>query len=258
MAQAPFHHTTSNVIASDTMTSPAPATTQSSPPDSDALQAFIEKLRRSFSHDVRTPLGTIVNYASILEEDTAVAAEQVRTLAERIRFHAMRTSEMLRFLIDAMVLATRPLAPRSIAPAALLQTLLAELGSTGTVRSRGEPTNGRGAEIEVDPQLVNYVWQAFLMLERGLRTKSLHDAEIEIARTNNGTVVEMALDSLPDERSVVALDRFVSALGERLSPECRVALVLGCDLIVRYGGELELFGRPGEAAGIRLRLPQPA
>ncbi len=225
-------------------------------PEDLALRTFMEKLRRSFSHEIRTPLGTIVNYASILEEDPNVTVEQVRSLSHRIRRQAMRTAEMLGFFIDAALLASRPLARVRTEPTALLQSVLAEAGSVSSIRTREELPRER--EVELDPQLVGFAWQAFLALERSSRPELPRDAELAVLRIGGATVLEFSFDLPEGERPAVEFERFFTPLGEGAPPEYRLALTLGSDLLARHGGALELLGSPVAGAGIRLRLPQHA
>ena len=73
--------------------------------------ALLERVRRALAHDLRTPLGTIGNYATILEYHDQAKPEEVRAFATRIRASVARTSLMLTQLTDALTLVTRKKKP---------------------------------------------------------------------------------------------------------------------------------------------------
>src|SRR6187399_443842 len=90
-----------------------------------ALARFLQRVHKSFSHDLGAPLGSIVNYACVLESGQALPArsgenessaatpdthgQEVRELGRRIRTNAMRAARMLQLLATATGLASRPL-----------------------------------------------------------------------------------------------------------------------------------------------------
>src|SRR5262245_25889929 len=88
---------------------------------------FLERIRRALAHDLRTPLGTIANYAAILEYPGDAKAEDIQVFAGRIRTSAVRAATMLQHVTEAIVLSER--APRNdeIDPNALLRSILSEL-----------------------------------------------------------------------------------------------------------------------------------
>ncbi len=94
--------------------------------DGEALQAFMRSVRAILGHDLRTPLGTIVNYASILEEDAGLDPG-LRELPRRIRGQAMQAAEMLQLLLDATLLASSAPAPIPVDPEALLHSIVVEV-----------------------------------------------------------------------------------------------------------------------------------
>src|SRR5688572_17583670 len=116
-----------------------------------ALARFLQRVHKSFSHDLGAPLGSIVNYACVLEsgqslpsrpasdDDSASApsdahAHEVRELGRRIRTNAMRAARMLQLLATATGLASRPLHGESADALPLAKSILMDAGGRGQVR----------------------------------------------------------------------------------------------------------------------------
>ena len=99
------------------------------------IARFLERIRNSFSHDLRTPLGSIVNYAAVLEATQGADTEEVRDLGRRIRGNAQRASRMIQLLANATGLASRPYRAVLTDLLALAQSVLSDVGGPGQGRA---------------------------------------------------------------------------------------------------------------------------
>lgn len=234
--------------------------TRSQPTDSQtALTRFLERVRHSASHDLRTPLGTIVNYAAVLEAKEGADAAEVRDLGRRIRGNAQRAARMVQLLAGAIALATRPLHADSTDLLVLARSILGDAGGRGDVRVSVESAP---ALARVDAEVLGYAWRAYVAVESDASGKAVDGAEVIITPGSNhldvdfycGTSTELpASNSRTTSR--VELAEFLRHNGGSSRLESSLGLGLAQELLVRHGGDLEMFGRPGMRSGMRVRLP---
>lgn len=226
------------------------------------LARFLERIRNSFSHDLRTPLGSIVNYAAILERTQGGDAEEVRDLGRRIRGNAQRASRMVQQLAIATGLASRPSRAVSTDLVALAQAVLADLGGHGRVRLAA---NTPAALVDVDAEVLGFALRAFAAVEVDARAQSIGDVELAIVPSTDHLLVELrsahepAAGTLPAPTdSTLELSSFLRHNGGADRLETALGLRLAQDLVISLGGDLEVWGRPGVRSGIRVRLPSAA
>lgn len=62
----------------------------------DAKEAFI----RSLSHDIRTPLTSVLSYTELLEKRETVTKEEMHSYMELVRFKAIQVKELMDQLLD--------------------------------------------------------------------------------------------------------------------------------------------------------------
>lgn len=230
------------------------------PANERSLARFLDRVRSSFSHDLRTPLGTIVNYAAVLESTQGVDAADVRDLGRRIRGNAQRATRMIQLLANATGLASRPLRTATTDLLALAQSILTDVGGRGRVRLAANTTS---ALVEVDAEVLGFAWRAYNAVEHDSRAKPIDDAELELNRAADALEVELRCGApAPNEtslaRPVLELPGFLRHNGGPDRLESGLGLQLAQDLVVSLGGELHVWGRPGIRSGLRLRFPQPA
>ncbi len=219
------------------------------------MDVFLEGLRRSLVHDLRTPLGTIVNYAAVLESHDGPRAE-VQIYARRIRDKAMQTATMLGHLSSATELAARARPPVSADLPALLKKTLTEIGGLGSVvsvRGLNEPQTQ-----DVDAAFLSFVWNSYLTLECDVCSEPPRDVELSVASTPDGYLLDLRVGPCPPSEGLPSdLARFLRDAGHGARPETCLGLRLAAAVAQLYGSALELRGRPGAGSGLRLRLPLP-
>jgi signal transduction histidine kinase len=218
-------------------------------------EGFLERVRRALAHDLRTPLGTIANYAAILEYHGDTKPADVRVFAGRIRQSAVRAAVMLQHITDAIVLAERRQPALGFDPGGLVRALLTEMNVHVRFPGRGAEPHER---VPLDPELVSFAWRAFLNVNAEAAGEQTLDVDVEIEPSDSATVVDMWVGKRPNEtleRSGTA--PFVEAAGAPTHPESCFALGLAEDLIRIRGGEMGLWGRPGAASNLRIAFPRP-
>ncbi len=233
-----------------------------------ALARFLKRVHKSFSHDLGAPLGSIVNYACILESGQAGVASahdqdgaqpgagaqgpEVRELGRRIRTNAMRAARMIQLLATATGLASRPLHAGSTDVLPLAKSVLMDAGGRGQVRgvAPGETLVG------LDPDLIGFVWRAYVAVENDARGKPTDEAALQVTEQDGHVLIEMrcsANGSVPDDRSDAT-----NFMQQNVGParmESSMGFGLAEDLVLSHGGDFEVWGRPGRSSALRLRFP---
>jgi hypothetical protein len=234
-----------------------------------ALARFLQRVHKSFSHDLGAPLGSIVNYACVLESGQGLPASsspedggsstahatEVRELGRRIRTNAMRAARMLQLLATATGLASRPLHGEAADALPLAKSVLMDAGGRGLVRGVAPGVTLHG----LDPDLIGFVLRAYVAIENDARGKPTDEASLEVTEEDGHVVVEMrcgANGSVPGDRSDAT-----NFMQQNVGParmESSMGFGLAEDLVLSHGGEFEVWGRPGRASALRLRFPAVA
>lgn len=240
---------------------------------SPALARFLERVHKSFSHDLGAPLGSIVNYACVLESGRATHAGEpadtngqpqvggapsleVRELGRRIRTNALRAARMIQLLASATRLASRPLQPASTDVLTLARTVLSDTGGRGLVSSVAKPG---GTLVDVDAELIGFVWRAYVAVENDARGKPVDEATLQVIGEDEYLMVEMRCSgdgSVPVQSS--DLTDFMHQNGGPARLETSMGFGLAEDLVLSHGGDFEVCGRPGISSVLRLRFPVTA
>jgi len=126
------------------------------PPPDAALRRLNERIARGLGHDLRTPLGTIVNCASLLDGDAVPDAAAVRDATARIRRQAGALADASQLLADALRIAAQPPELRAGAPLALLRALADEIGAGVRLREAPARTAAAPAALALDARRVGY------------------------------------------------------------------------------------------------------
>lgn len=221
---------------------------------------FLERIQKAFSHDLRTPLGTIVNYAGVLETMQEPNAEEVRDLGRRIRGNAQRVARMVQMLVVAMGHANRPLRCSSTDLAALAAAVLADAGGRANVQSI---PSGVVRIVEVDAELLGFAWRAFVAVESDARGRALDELELRSEWNDGRLVVELSTRDgstpagadLRVPRPYVARQDYLRHNGGPARLECALGFGLAEELLASHGGEVQVWGRPASASGLRVTLP---
>jgi K+-sensing histidine kinase KdpD len=225
------------------------------------LIRFLDRIRHAVSHDLRTPLGTIVNYASVLEAAQGPGAYETRDLAARIRRNAQRSARMVQLLVTVIGLASRPLASSPTDLLVLVRSILSDAGGAGSVHLL--PTS-QPASVSIDAEVVGFAWRAYLATEADSAGRPVDCAELLVRQDDEAVQIDLrcAGQASPDD-ALAAPDERTDLLGYlRFSHgparlENSLGLGLAEELLVCHGGALEMSGKPGSGSGIRIRLPVP-
>lgn len=214
---------------------------------------MMESLRRAVAHDVRTPLGTIVNYAAILEAPEAPSAQEVRNLARKIRGSAMRAAGMLQQISGAIaVLANR----HEISDVEVAPLLRACLDDTSRGRAPQLVASGGLGSMRCPAQVCSFLWRTLFLLDRELRGEASTHVEYEASEEDANYQLMVWLggrpSELPAERDWTKLMREES---ERVSSDTRMALELALAIVRACGGRCSIHGQPGFQCAFRLCLP---
>jgi len=223
------------------------------------LAAFLERVRTSFSHDMRTPLGTIVNYSAVLETHEGAGADEIRDLGRRIRTNALRVSRMIQLVATATGLAARPLSAASTDMSALARSILIDAGGRGHVQL---VPDGASTWADVDAEVVGFALRAYVSVENDARARPIDALDLRVEDRSGRTWLDVrcgdatANGTPPTELATNAgLPVFLSHDNGPARAECAMQLGLACDLIHSHGGDLHVWGRPGVSSGVRVSLP---
>lgn len=276
---APVSTPTSPPAKSDVMqsgSSPQPSSTDAGGGGPGALPGiaagrlrFLERIQKSFSHDLRTPLGSIVNYAGVLETMREPNADEVRDLGKRIRGNAQRAARMVQTLVVAMGHASRPQRRSSTDLVALAAAVLSDAGGRGSI----QPIPASLARfVEVDAELLGFAWRAFVAVENDARGQPLDELELrcdvvdgrlisELSTRDGATapiapIVPIGVTADPSRaRPFVARQDYLRHNGGTERLECAMGFGLAEELVASHGGEVQVWGRPAACSGLRVAFP---
>jgi hypothetical protein len=226
------------------MSEPAPGT---DPPP--LVARFVSSVWDGFGHDLRAKIGTVVNFAALLEEGATADAAAARELAARVREHALEAAGMWTVLVDAMNAAAASGA-RSIErgdPAELLRAIAAEIDVAPALTSTPAKV-----EVEFHRPPVAFALRAFLELERSVRSSPL-EVDLRVEHGDGGPSIEVRCGRDGVDRAPVAtVEAFLHSSRARIRSARSCALRLAAALVEQSGGAVEFGGRPGEGAWMRL------
>lgn len=212
------------------------------------LGSFLERVRKALSHDLRSPLGTISNYAAILEFQGDVKPDEIRAFANRIRSSSVRAASQLGHAADALAIVIREPQTASTDVGALLRKVLDEQMLLARFPAR---QSAHDAPVVLEAALVTFAWRAFLALMHEGAAGKMLDIDLAV----DGETLELFVGARSAQRgAAVDVARFVDPT-PAASPEACFALALAEDLVALRGGELSLSGDACGSAGLALRLP---
>lgn len=226
------------------------------------LIRFLDRIRHAVSHDLRTPLGTIVNYASVLEASQGPGSYETRDLAVRIRKNAQRSARMVQLLVTVIGLASRPLATSTTDLLVLLRSILSDAGGSGSVQLL--PTS-QAAIAPVDAEVVGFAWRAYLATESDSAGRPLDGVGLLVRQDDASVQIDLCCagqePTSPEESAAVERTDLLGYLRFSHGParlENSLGLGLAEELLVCHGGALEMFGKPGGRSRMRIQLPVPS
>ncbi|MFN0241729.1 MAG: hypothetical protein ACKVWV_02460 [Planctomycetota bacterium] len=217
------------------------------PAEETRLGSFLERVRKALSHDLRSPLGTISNYAAILEFQGDAKPDEIRSFAHRIRSSSVRAANQLGHAADALALVIREPRLESTDVGALLRKVLEEHMLLARFPAR---TSAHHAPVVLDAALVTFAWRAFLALMREGSAGTMLDVDLD----GDGDALELFVGARDAQRGfTLDVASFVDLTPEA-SPDSCFALALAEDLVALRGGKLSLSGNARGSAGLALEL----
>jgi signal transduction histidine kinase len=215
---------------------------------------FLERLRRAMAHDLRTPLGTIANYAAVLEYHGQAKPADVRVFAGRIRQSAVRAAVMLQHLTDAIQLSHGEPAIPGVDPNGLVRSLLSEIAVPVRYPAHGTQPDER---VPFDPALMAFTWRAFLAVNTEVAGDTPLDLDLEILKSDDTIALDMWIGPRPDQAlDLIGSSQYFEAVVDPGPQESCFALGLAEDLIRMRGGRMGLSGKPGQASSLRVSFPR--
>lgn len=218
---------------------------------------FLSCIHRFFAHDLCNPLGTIVNYAAVLEGSSHGSP---RDLANRIGHSAQRASRMAQTLARAAGLAVQPpgTEPTDLAG------LAAEVASSLSLPCHVEHLpSGPHTPAPVDPDLLRTVWTAYLAAARGTDEERDDELHLSVRADERARRVELELwyPSPVDDRSRTSLlpvepEDFLQSCRRPSRLEDAFALRLSACIVACRDGSLTLWGTPGSRSKVALDFPE--
>ena len=223
------------------------------------LNQELETFAYSVSHDLRTPLRTIHGFASLLEEDTAVAQSPAgRVQLQRIQDAAKRMGQLITDLLTLAQHSRAVIQHERVDLSALARRVAADLDLAQT----GAPVQWDiedGLVVHADPTLMGVVLQNLLGNARKYtsqtaqpriaftRTAHAH-GEQEFCVRDNGAGFDMAYVAQ-------LFQPFKRLHGHREFEGSGVGLASVGRVVRRHGGQVRAEGAVGQGAAFYFSLP---
>jgi signal transduction histidine kinase len=220
----------------------------------------LEAFNFSVSHDLRSPIGAVLNFVAILEEEHCPQLPPAgRQIVSRIRGSAERAIELLDGLLKLSRAGRTPLEIESLDMAALAREAFpqARRDDAGTIELEIAPLPpARGDRALIGSVLLNLLANA-VKYTRGSEKRRI----VVSGTTADGSNVYAVTDN-----GIGFDDRFAAKLFhafERLHPSDRyegagVGLAVVARIVQRHGGRVWAEGRPDAGASFFFTLPAAA
>lgn len=220
----------------------------------------LEAFNYSVSHDLRSPLSAILNFATILEEDyeDRPLDEKARTILGRIRRSASRALQLLEDLLrlsqtGRTTLELAPVDMGALARETFAQVRAAE--SDSDVELLVDPLPPAVGDRALLGDVFSNLFSNALKYSRGCEKRQVHVA----GRFEDGECLYTVVDNGRGFDMRFADKLF--ALFERLHPEADVegtgvGLAMVARIVKRHGGRVWGEGTPGNGARFSFTLPR--
>jgi signal transduction histidine kinase len=227
----------------------------------EAANARLEAFSYSVSHDLRSPLRTMVNLAEITLDDAGDRLDDDdRENLERIVAAGGRANQLIGALMRLGQITHAPLDVQQVDLGAVARELIQELRREEPAR-RVEVLVGEGLRAECDPALIRVVL-GNLLHNAWKYTRERAPAHIELGVTTagDGERVFFVRDDgvgFAPEQAAPLFQPF-----RRLDPDGRyegmgVGLANAARAVRRHGGRIWATGSPGNGATFWFTLPDP-
>ncbi len=223
-----------------------------------ALEEARDDLVRMISHDLRTPLNTVLAQAHMLRGDSADPAK-VEERAHAISRSCHRMTGMIQDLLDATLLEAGQLRMNRRAidlAAAIPEIVERHRGALAVERVRVAVSTPQPAPVRADPErleriLVNLLSNALKYSPDG------SEVAVEIGPAPGGAllaVVDRGVGITPEDLPHV-FERFFRARGARRPEGLGLGLYITRLLVFAHGGRIEAESRLGRGTTLRVFLP---
>jgi len=226
-----------------------------------ALDTYKSELIATLSHELKTPLASILGNLELLEGTEAVSSDGLRSLSAIER----GTQRLVRVVEDLMLLAKigdpgNPLMARPVDVVAIVDDVLAMTAATVRQRSldvsfdrRASPVLAAGDAAELDRVVTNIVSNATKYTEVGGRIEICVDRvgdAVVLTCTDNGIGI-----SEEDQRRLFR-EFFRSTNPHALVvPGTGLGLAIVERIVERHGGRISVRSRLGEGTTFQVSLP---
>jgi two-component system sensor kinase len=220
----------------------------------------LEAFNYSVSHDLRSPLGAVLNLAAILAEDYAERplGDEGLALLSRIERAALRANTLLEDLLKLSRARQAPLELDTIDMNALAREMFAQVRSAqeddGVTLVLDELPEARGDRTLIGAVLTNLFANAFKYSRGAPKRQVSVTAQVdddhcvyEVADTGHGFDMRFASK---------LFGLFERLHGDREVEGTGIGLALVARIVKRHGGRVEAEGEPGVGARFRFSLPR--
>lgn len=222
----------------------------------DELDAF----NYSVSHDLRSPIGAILNFTTVLQEDFGEELDpEAREILDRIRRSADSALALLDGLLRFSRIGRQEMRPVALDPAPLVREAWRLVRPTGPAAATVELHVGALPEVTADAALLRAAFVELLgnavKFGRG-REKLI--VSVDGRREEDGTVLLRVADDGAgfDPRWTGKLFRVFERLHSRDEfPGAGLGLAAVRRIVERHGGRVWAESPPGEGARFHLVLP---
>jgi signal transduction histidine kinase len=223
---------------------------------STGASAELEALYRAVSHELRSPLGAVLNYASILEIDFGPSlSPEARNVLERLRRSAENAVGLLDALSRLAMVEHAPLQLAPIDPGALCRAAFEAVKPPG---ARAELELGSLPKVTADPALLASALEELIsnaIKFSGAREK----AKVGVSgwQSDSGVVICVRDEGVGfDPRFASKLFQVFSRLhGRGTHPGAGVGLARVRRICERHGGRVWAESEPDAGARFFLELP---
>jgi two-component system sensor histidine kinase KdpD len=227
------------------------------------LQMESERLRNSLlsaiSHDLRTPLASLVGLAETLQLTTPAPTEQQIEITHAIRNSAMRMNTLVNNLLDMARLESG-----AVQLNRQWQPLEEVVGSA--LAASASPLTGRHVQVRLDDDLPLLDFDAVLiervlvnLLENAVKYTPAGSA-IDISARNAGDAVVMTIDDhgpgLPSGREEAIFQKFERGRPESTTPGVGLGLAICRAIMQAHGGTITASTRDTGGARFVITFPR--
>nr|WP_236779019.1 PAS domain-containing sensor histidine kinase [Agromyces seonyuensis] len=212
----------------------------------------------SISHDLRTPMTSVLGYLELSLDDPALP-ERIRSNLEIAERNGNRVLDLVALVLAGSTEDLLPLAPRRVDLVELVRDAIAglrPLAAQHQVSVRLEAPER--LDIDADPERIRRVLDN--LLSNAVKYNRLR-GRVDLALSSEGEEAVLVVRdtgvgiSVEDQPRV--FDRFYRSENARNSAAHGTGLGLGIarEVVERHGGSLELASTPGVGTTVTLRLP---